>query len=263
MIGFPERNARNGKAYKGKKKEFSGNRGQKWSKGGRNGKSGFKAAANASASEHNSQSSVPSMITPQQLEQLMKLLPTPSEVGGSETEDEMDYSYAGMVSFHLAETIPNEWIIDSGASHHMTGCVNLLEDAVRSKGVSKINLPTGDTSLITHYGTVKLKNNVTLANVMVVPGLKHNLLSVQKLAKDENCKVNFQAGFCIIQDSDSSQVRGVGRAVNGLYYLINKDTDTLIKRLYKKKTLISNKEEKGLAMNAGYCCDKQSTSDEA
>lgn len=48
VIGFHERNARNGKDYNGKKKEFGGNRGKKWSKGGRNGKGGFKVVANAS-----------------------------------------------------------------------------------------------------------------------------------------------------------------------------------------------------------------------
>lgn len=88
-----------------------------------------------------------------------------------------------------------------------------------------------------------------LDNVLFVPGFKQNLLFVQKLAKNENCKVNFQAGFCIVQDIGSSQVKGVGRAVNGLYYLINEDAKTLIDKLCKKGTVISKKEEKGLAMN--------------
>lgn len=55
----------------------------------------------------------------------MKLLPTPSRAGGSETEDKMDVSYAGIVTCCYADSLSITWIIDFGASHHITGSENM------------------------------------------------------------------------------------------------------------------------------------------
>lgn len=125
----------------------------------------------------------------------------------------------------------------------------LIENVVRTKEVSKIHMPTGHTSLISHHGNVKLNNNMKLENVLVVPAFKYNLLSVHKLAKDENYKVNFQLGFCIIQDIESSCVKGVEIDVNGLYYLINEDVKTLINKVHKIAVRSKKKVEKGMALN--------------
>lgn len=52
-------------------------------------------------------------ITPQQLEQLMKLLPPPSKSGSTEEyDDDMDLSYANIACCFQAEMIEDAWIID-------------------------------------------------------------------------------------------------------------------------------------------------------
>ena len=88
--------------------------------------------------------SAPSGFTAQQLKQLMKLLPSPSKVNGSETDEEMDSSYAGMVSCFQANVKEGVWIIDSGASHHMTGDLNLLCEVKETGNPPLISLPTGE-----------------------------------------------------------------------------------------------------------------------
>lgn len=95
--------------------------------------------------------------------------------------------YAGIVSCYLAEACNNEWIIDTDASHHTNDNFGILKEIKECKTGSKINLPTGHTSNISHTGHVKLSNELELANVLYVPTFKHNLLSVKKSAQDLNC----------------------------------------------------------------------------
>lgn len=129
-----------------------------------------KVAATAQSSNQ-SQASVDSSptITAHQLEQLLRMLPAPSKV--PDTDDEMDFSYAGMVSCFLADSVTNAWIVDPGAIDHMCGNFNAMIDPVPSHNEPKINLPTGQTSTITHSGRIKLENGMYLNNVLHVPSL--------------------------------------------------------------------------------------------
>lgn len=88
-----------------------------------------------------------------------------------------------MVSCNFA-TEGNEWIMDS--ADLMTRCMEVMVDVECTKE-EKINLPTSETSLISHSGNVKLRNGILL----YIPNFKHNLLSVQNLSKDQNIKIEF------------------------------------------------------------------------
>ncbi|KAL2932782.1 Retrovirus-related Pol polyprotein from transposon TNT 1-94, partial [Bienertia sinuspersici] len=81
---------------------------------------------------------------------------------------------------------------------------------------------------------------------------KHNLLSVQKLTDEQRCKVVFHSQFCLIYEDGSEKVRGVGKAKKGMYFLINKGVDTLIKGLkegLKIEKIKSNSGNKMMAAN--------------
>lgn len=157
----------------------------------------------------------------------MKLLPTPSKGGGSDTEKEMDYSYARVVCCNFADITGKEWIVDSGVSDHMTGCIEVLEHPVKLKKEYKITLPTGASSVITHAGSVTLKNNIILKNVLYILAFMHSLISVQKMSKDNSCKLHFHPEFCVIEDNKTCKVKGAGRVKQGLYYLVNLNLDEI------------------------------------
>lgn len=56
------------------------------------------------------------------------MLPTSSR-GGGDTNDEIEFNYAGMVSCYFTDSSKNsEWIIDSGASDHMIGMFKVLKN---------------------------------------------------------------------------------------------------------------------------------------
>ncbi|CAO2822882.1 unnamed protein product [Amaranthus hypochondriacus] len=133
----------------------------------------------------------------------------------------MDNAYAGM-TYGSHDIVPKEaWIIYSRASDHMTGNLRLLSNPLNLHNQSRINLPNGETSVISHKGSVLINTTLTLNDVLHVPTFKHNLLSVQKLSRDEHCKVIFEPTSCTIIDQATAQVKGKGQAINGLYYFID------------------------------------------
>lgn len=54
-----------------------------------------------------------------------------------------------------------------------------------------------------------------------IPQFNHNLLSICKLSQDCKYEVMFGPGGCVISDSVSKNVVGVGEIKQGLYYLMN------------------------------------------
>lgn len=102
----------------------------------------------------------------------------------------------------------------------MTPYLQNLQAPVPVNHTTHINLPTGSTVNISHTGTVTISSLLSLTDVLCVPNFKHNLLSVQKLIKHNNCEVKFLPTHCVILDSSSQQVIAVGEAKHGLYYSI-------------------------------------------
>lgn len=160
------------------------------------------------------------LFTPQQLEQLAQLVPhlQNQTMKTAETEEDAPYHFSGMISTMTSTKSAEEWIIDSGASDHMTPHLKLLHKATPTGHSPLINLPNGDTTVISHKGMATLPNGLKLEDILCVPNFKHNLLSVQKLVKDNACQVQFFPKHCCIIDTVSNKVLGVGHAKDGLYY---------------------------------------------
>lgn len=155
------------------------------------------------------------VISHQQFQQLLKLIPGNS----GQSEEEYDSPFSGMITCGAVESTTREWIVDSGASDHMTCSLNLLHNVRPTPSHLNIKLPTGNTANITHIGDTVFKCGITLVNVLFVPQFTHNLLSVTKLSKDNNCEVTFKEGKCIVMDCESEATLGVGYLKNNLYYL--------------------------------------------
>lgn len=58
-----------------------------------------------------------------------------------------------------------------------------------------------------------------MKNVLHVPDIKFNLISVAKLTKDLLCSVSFFPKFCVLQALYSGKMIGIGRKSDGLYLL--------------------------------------------
>jgi hypothetical protein len=86
----------------------------------------------------------------------------------------------------LTETIEDDmWIIDSGASRHMTRDQARLSNLNERKTSYKVELGDKSTYPIEGFGQASVKlesgNHVHLSNVLYVPGLEKNLVSISCL----------------------------------------------------------------------------------
>ncbi|KAF1867112.1 hypothetical protein Lal_00049540 [Lupinus albus] len=84
----------------------------------------------------------------------------------------------------------NSWIFDSGATDHITNNISNYLHYEVIKPIT-IKLPNNLTILAKHSGIVKLSKDLVLHNVLHIPGLKYNLVSIHKLACDSQMQAYF------------------------------------------------------------------------
>jgi hypothetical protein len=71
----------------------------------------------------------------------------------------------------------NTWIIDSGATEHMT-CDSRQVPSLKTSAQTEVNVANGNVIPVIREGTVSLTDTMKLDTVLVVPSLNYNLLSV-------------------------------------------------------------------------------------
>ena len=92
------------------------------------------------------------------------------------------------------------WVVDSGASGHMSSTDGILLSRLPPSH-SSITVGNGHTLLVTCRGNSTLStptSSFQLNNILVVPSLIRNLISVRQFTKDNNCTIEFDAfGFSV------------------------------------------------------------------
>ena len=149
-------------------------------------------------------------FTKTQLDQISKLLS--SSTGTSLMAQSGNHS-------HFVSTIPYKpWVIDSGASDHMTGCKSVFS-SIESCNINRtVQIANGSVLKVCGTGSVPLGPNLSLRNVLYVPGFSFNLLSISKLTSDLSCNAMFSPSLCQFQDLRTGKVIGSAKEVSGLYY---------------------------------------------
>ncbi|XP_074306114.1 uncharacterized protein LOC141641347 [Silene latifolia] len=128
-------------------------------------------------------------------------------------------------------TYMHDWIIDTGASDHITYNIKLLHNVRRLKVPISVGLPDGTVKFVSLMGDVKLTTDIVLNNVMLIPDFRQNLLSVSKLI-DNNClSAVFSSTKCVFQDHSSKKTVSVGRRIGDLYRYQN--VHSIIKSVIK------------------------------
>ncbi|KAJ8639810.1 hypothetical protein MRB53_016504 [Persea americana] len=99
------------------------------------------------------------------------------------------------------------WIIDTGATQHMTCDLECLRE-VRSVEACPVGLPDGKHVMAIKEGTVILNDKLKLNRVLHVPNLNCNLISVSQLLAKMHGHIQFIDKYCVIQDRTSRTVIG-------------------------------------------------------
>ena len=159
------------------------------------------------------------------MEVLRKLLDSPRVIKGSEpvssnpaalsTQRGKSTSIFSLLSYKGSY---DKWIVDSGASDHMTSFTIKFMNYKPCKESIGIVVANGSMCKAAGRGDMK-SSGLKLNSVLYVPNLKCNLLSVSKITNDLNCSVTFFPSCCKIQDLTSGRTIGNAEEKNGLYYL--------------------------------------------
>ena len=120
------------------------------------------------------------------------------------------------------------WIIDSGATDHMTFDSRQVSP-LKSSSQNSVSTADGTSIPIIGEGSLPLTNTLNLDYVLIVPSLNYNLLSVSQITTALFCVVIFWPEFCVFKDIRKRKTIGCGVRRGKLYYLdlMSKSSDEL------------------------------------
>ena len=117
---------------------------------------------------------------------------------------------------------PN-WYPDSGATHHMTPDVSHLTERMDYHGGEQVLVGNGKGLHIEHIGSSVFQPfsssySFKLQNLLHVPHITKNLLSVSQFARDNGVYFEFFPDSCFVKSQASKEILLQGTIKNGLYF---------------------------------------------
>ncbi|KAM0982243.1 hypothetical protein ACFX2A_015487 [Malus domestica] len=124
---------------------------------------------------------------------------------------------------NLLSSSQQNWVLDTGATHHMTADLDHLTLITPFEGTDRITVGNGEGLPVANTGSGSLLTSskpLTLQMVLHVPQLAASLLSVYRLCKDNHCYVILDEFGFWVQDKATKKVLLRGRSSSsGLYYI--------------------------------------------
>ena len=109
---------------------------------------------------------------------------------------------------------------NSGTSDHLTSNLNNLTTPTQYKGTDQVTMGNGQALPINGIGNSSIHtkyHNFILRNVLHVPRISMNLLSMHKFCLHNNCSCHFDANELKIQDIPMGKLLYRGLSENGVY----------------------------------------------
>ena len=153
----------------------------------------------------------PLNFTPEEMERLRRLLDPP--VVGS-----CSLAHAG-TSPTLAPPTSPSWIVDSGATFHMTPNPRVFTSYEPSPSTSKVRTASGDLLIVAGVGRIALTPSLHLPRVYHVPRLAVHLLSLSNLVRDLDHKLTFTPNTYFYRDKVLGRMITLAEEHQGLYLL--------------------------------------------
>ena len=123
------------------------------------------------------------------------------------------------VALHVANfTGGDTWIIDSGASDHMTYDKSFFV-SMSSSSISHVSNANGASFPVLGIGSVQVTPSIILHDVLYVPSLSHHLLSVSQLSSQNKCSITFYPMYVVFQNLCSRVIIGKGDLRGRLFHL--------------------------------------------
>ncbi|EXB70633.1 hypothetical protein L484_023818 [Morus notabilis] len=164
--------------------------------------------------EGNSTSAESNPFNKEQLETLQKMFlqaaTAQGNIGNRSLAQKGNYLSALSVDSENKDT----WIVDSGASDHMTGDITMFHHYRPCQDNLTIKIADGSLAKVAGTGSIILSETLELKTILHVPNLYCNLLSVSKLSQEINCVAKFSSDLCEFQVLDLGKMIGSARGEN-------------------------------------------------
>ena len=141
----------------------------------------------------------------------------------------------------------SNWILDSGASAHVTGKWSEFASYTPHPPMHKETIQTADGTYqpVKGVGTVKCTPSITLSSVLYAPSFPVSLVSMSSLVDDIDCRIIADRYNCIIEERKTGRRLGIGVRHKGLWYLDRRETD---EALCTALTVVTNDDEARLIL---------------
>ena len=113
----------------------------------------------------------------------------------------------------------DSWIIDLGATNHMTSKSQLFHTYTLSPKNKKIAVANDFLATVAGFRDIYIIPTLIFKNVLHVPKLSANLVSIQKLTHDLKYYAIFFPSYCVFQEQGSRRRIGLAKERSGLYRL--------------------------------------------
>jgi hypothetical protein len=115
----------------------------------------------------------------------------------------------------------NDWVADSGASHHTTHSVGNISNPrpLNSVSPSSIVVGNGSTLPVTSVGDSLIPGSFYLNNILLAPNIVQNLLSVRRFTTDNWCSMEFDPFSLTVKDLTTRNVIARSNSTSPLYTL--------------------------------------------
>ena len=119
------------------------------------------------------------------------------------------------------------WYPDSDATHHVSNDLSNLNISSEYNGGKNLLLGNGAAVSIANIGETSFNSHSTsfsrklhLKNLLHVPNITKNLLSVSQFAKDNSVFFEFNPNFCFVKDLGTREIVLKGILEKGLYHFL-------------------------------------------
>ena len=114
----------------------------------------------------------------------------------------------------------SSWLVDSGASHHVAMDLQNLASHSEYDGIDEITVGSGNNLNITDTGSTHLSSSsksFLLSNVLCVPSMQRNLLSVSQFCTTNNASIEFFHDCFVVKDLQTGAILLRGPLKGGTY----------------------------------------------
>lgn len=177
-------------------------------------------------------------ITQEQLQHIFAILNNKIEDKKDEAKENAATSLSTLTGMHrytdcnkcmLCNNETKPWIIDNGATNHMTHKKEFFVELTTLKNPFNMTLPNGKIVEVNYSGTIIFTSNLVLRNVFFVPTFHFNLIYVTQLIKTYQGSIIFTSLHCLLQAPSMKRP----------LFLVKHITDTITFKLLQSMIILS------------------------